>query len=225
MRCLFLFLVRTYSSKACGLRSLPCSGFPLGFSVFLSPGSCPSASLVASGGQRPFPSFFFVSPAPAGLWGFAGFCTLCWPVVAEALISCGVAVSTALCVSSSFFMSLFVLHLLLIWGGLVTSLWLHLQLPGVGLFWSIGCTVLQPLPLAAPSPFFSPGVFFLRRLFGVRFVGYDPAWVSTLFWEGTLLSLSGILLGGSCDLVVQAPGFLLGSFLDFSLSLSCLHMV
>ena len=42
------------------------------------------------------------------------------------------------------FMSLFVLHLLLGWGDLVTGLWPHLQLLCVGLFWGLGCTVLSP---------------------------------------------------------------------------------
>ena len=42
------------------------------------------------------------------------------------------------------FMSLFVLHLLLGWGGLVTGLWPHLQLLCVGLFWGLGCAVLSP---------------------------------------------------------------------------------
>ena len=41
-------------------------------------------------------------------------------------------------------MSLFVLHLLLGWGGFATGLWPHLQLLCVGLFWGLSCAVLSP---------------------------------------------------------------------------------
>ena len=47
VRRLVLYLVPCSSSGACGLRGLPCSRFPWGFLTFLSPGACPSASLVA----------------------------------------------------------------------------------------------------------------------------------------------------------------------------------
>ena len=57
-------------------------------------------------------------------------------------------------------------------------------------------------------------VFFLGRLLGLGLVGCDPAWVPTFFW-GTLLPLSWFSLGGSCRLVVQAPGIFLEFLLGF----------
>ena len=94
VRRLVLYLVPCSSSGACGLRSLPCSGFPWGFLTFLSPGACPSAPLVASVGQQPFPSFIFASPAPAGLRGFTGFCTLCLSTPVEVVSALWVPVSS-----------------------------------------------------------------------------------------------------------------------------------
>ena len=110
----------------------------------------------------PFP-FFCASPAPAGLQGFAGFCILCqgapvgvvsalwatvsspcllsltlgwvsfWTAVSTVSVSCEVCGLGCPSWFVLLFMSLFVLHLLLGWGGLVIGLWPHLQLLGVGL--------------------------------------------------------------------------------------------
>ena len=98
------------------------------------------------------PFFFCASPAPAGLQGLAGFCTLCqgapvgvvsalWPTVSSPCwlsltlgwvslwtavfpVSVGCEVCGLYCPSwfVHLFMSLFVLHLLWGWGGLVTGL-------------------------------------------------------------------------------------------------------
>ena len=98
------------------------------------------------------PFFFCASPAPAGLQGFAGFCTLCqgapvgmvsalWTTVsspcwlsltlgwvsfwaAVSTVSVGCEVCGLGCPLGFIlpFMSLFVLHLLLGWGGLVSGL-------------------------------------------------------------------------------------------------------
>ena len=51
-------------------------------------------------------------------------------------------------------------------------------------FWSLlmlGCAVLTPWPLAAPSPFVTVD-FFLGRLFGLGLVGHVCASVPTFFW-------------------------------------------
>ena len=172
----------TWFSTLC--RALPpgpavCAAYPAAGSLgdflpFLSPGACPSAALVTSVGRQPFPSFFCDSPAPAGLQGFAGCCTLCqgapvgtvsalwatvyspcllslslgwvsfWPAVSTASVSCEVCSLGCPSWFVLLFLSLFVLHLLLGWGGLVTGLWPYLQLLCVGLFWGLGCTVLSP---------------------------------------------------------------------------------
>ena len=99
------------------------------------------------------PSLLFcASPAPAGLQGFAGFCTLCqgapvrvvsalwttvsspcglsltlgwvsfWTVVSPVSVGCEVCNLGCPSWFVHLFMSLFVLHLLLGWGGLVTGL-------------------------------------------------------------------------------------------------------
>ena len=127
------------------------------------------------------PSLIFcASPAPAGLQGFAGFCTLCqgapfgvvsalwvtvswpcwlsltlgwvrfWPAVSVSCEVCSLGCPSWFVV---LFMSLFVLHLLLGWGGLVTGLWPHLQLLCVGLFWCLCSAVLTPWLLVVPSSF------------------------------------------------------------------------
>ena len=147
---LVFYHVPCSSSGACGLRSLPCKRFPWGFSAvtgclsFCFPGDVGWASAL--------PFFLCASPAPAGLQGFAGFCTLCqgapvgvvsalwttvssccwlsltlgwvsfWPAVSTVSVSsevCGLGCPSWFVL---LFMSLFVLHLLLGWGGLVTGL-------------------------------------------------------------------------------------------------------
>ena len=80
---------------------------------------------------------------------------------------CGVSceVCSLGCPSWLVIMSLFVLHLLLCWGGLVTGLWPHLQLLCGGLFWCLCCTVLSPWLLVAPSSFSCASLgFFLWSL-------------------------------------------------------------
>ena len=148
------------SSGACSLRSFPSCRLPWGFQVtgclsFCFPGDVVWASAL--------PFFFCASPAPTGLQGLAGFCTLCqgapvavvstiglkvrspccpsltlrwvcfWPTVSPALVGC----EGGLGCPSWFvllFMCLFVLHLFWGWGGLVTGLWPLLRLLGFRLF-------------------------------------------------------------------------------------------
>ena len=74
LRHLVFYHVLCSSSGAGSLRSLPCSRFPWGFQVtgclsFCFPGDVGWASAL--------PFFFCASPAPTGLQGLAGFCTLC----------------------------------------------------------------------------------------------------------------------------------------------------
>ena len=57
-----------------------------------------------------------------------------WTAVSTVSVSCEVCGLGCPSWFVLLFMSLFVLHLLLGWGGLVTGLWPHLQLLGVGLF-------------------------------------------------------------------------------------------
>ena len=115
------------------------------------------------------------------------------------------------------FMSLFVLHLLVGWGGLVTGLWPYLRLLCVGLFWGLGALFCHLSLWLHPLLMFSRLGFlpwaFVRTWVG----GYGPACVPAFFW-GNLLPLSWFSLGGSCSLVVQDPGVFwnlsLGSFLS-----------
>ena len=114
-------------------------------------------------------------------------------------------------------MSLFVLHLLWGWGGLVTGLWPLLRLLGFGLFWSY-FRLRRPDALASGRT-----LSFYRR--GFLPWAFVRTWVSrqrsclgsyllleVLLWG---LPLSWFLLGGSCHLVVQAPAIFLESYLGF----------
>ena len=140
-----------------------------------------------------------------------------WPAVSTVPVRCKVC--SLGCPSRLVlpFMSLFVLHLLLRWDGLVTGLWPLLLLLCVGLLWGLCCAVLSPCPLVAPSPSVVSRLgFFLWRLFSLRLVGCGPAGVHAFFWERTLLPLSWwFSLGGSYSLVVQAPCVFLNSLLRF----------
>ena len=131
--CAVLFL------RGLQLAQLPCCRFPWGFS-----GHRVSVLLL--------PFFFCASPAPTGLQGLAGFCTLCQGAPVGVVSALWSAVSSPCCLSLTLgwvsfwtavspvsvgcevcgldcpswfvhlFMSLFVLHLLWGWGGLVTGL-------------------------------------------------------------------------------------------------------
>ena len=149
------------------LRGLRFAQLPLpqltlgGFSAFSVTGCLTYCYSGGVGWRQPFP--FCASPAPAGLQGFAGFCTVSGNSRWGCVCSLGDSVMTLLafpylrvgailawgvygisccevCILGCpswlvlLFMSLFVLHLLLGWGGLVTGLWPHLQLLCVGLF-------------------------------------------------------------------------------------------
>ena len=161
------------SSGACSLRSLPCSRFPWGFSAFSVTG-CLSFCYPGGVGWAATLPFFFLCFSCSGWlagvrwvlhpvsgcssWGCV--CSLGDSVITllafpflrvGELLDCGVyGVSCEVCSLGCpswfvlLFMSLFVLQLLLGWGGLVTGLWPHLQLLCVGLFWSLGCAVLTP---------------------------------------------------------------------------------
>ena len=96
-----------------------------------------------------------------------------------ALLACGVYGASSLRVYSLgcplwlvlLFMSLFVLHLLLRWGGLVTGLWPLLLLLCVGLLWGLCCTVMSPWPMVAPSPSVVSRLGFLPLAFVRTWVG------------------------------------------------------
>ena len=129
-----------------------------------------------------------------------------WPAVSTAQVNCEVCSLGCTPWFILLFLSLFVLHLLLRWGGLVTGLWPLLLLLCVGLLWGLCCVVLSPWPIVAlSSSVVSRLGLFLWRLFGFGLVGCGPAWVPAFFW-GTLLPLSWLFsLGSSYCLVVQAP--------------------
>ena len=57
----------------------------------------------------------------------------------------------------------------------------HPATPGFWTLLMLGCAVLTPSPLAAPSPFVAVDLF-LGRLFGLGLVGGVRASVPTFFW-------------------------------------------
>ena len=131
-----------------------------------------------------------------------------WPAVSMAPVCCEVCSLGCPLWLVLLLLSVFVPHLLLRWGGLVTGLWPLLLLLCVGLLLGLCCAVLSPWPIVAPSPFVVSRLgFFLWRLYGLGLVDCGPALVPTFFWGGgTLLPLSWLFsLGGSYSLVVQAP--------------------
>ena len=172
---------------------------------------------------------FVVLSSPPAVFDFCGGCAVpCllslalgwvhfWPAVSTAPVRCEVCSLGCPSWLVLLFLSLFVLHLLLRWDGLVTGLWPLLLLLCVGLLWGLCCAVLSPWPIVAPSPSVVPRLgFFLWRLFGLGLVGCGPAGVPAFFWGGSLLPLSWwFSLGGSYNLVVQAPCVLLNSLLGF----------
>ena len=157
------YLVLCSSSGACGLCNFPCRCLPLGgFSAFSVTGCltyCYSGRVFWAATLP----LYFRAFASAGLQGFAGLHPVsgssCWGCVCSlgdsvltliafpylrvgALLAWGVH-GVSCCEVCSLgcpswlvllFMSLFVLHLLLDWGGLVTDLWPRLRLLCIGLF-------------------------------------------------------------------------------------------
>ena len=106
-----------------------------------------------------------------------------WPAVSMAPVRCKVCSLGCPSWFVLLFMSLFVLHLLLRWDGLVTGLWPLLLILCVGLLWGLCCAFLSPWPIVAPSPsVVSCLCFFLWRLFGLGLVGCGPAGVPAFFW-------------------------------------------
>ena len=83
--------------------------------------------------------------------------------------------------------------------------------PGFWILTVLGCAVLTPSPLAAPSPFVVVD-FFLGRFFGLGLVGRVRASVPTFC--GVPLPLSWVSLG---DWPFDGPGtcYFLGSYLGF----------
>ena len=115
-----------------------------------------------------------------------------WPAVSTVSVSCEVCGLGCPSWLILLFMSLFVLHLLLRWDGLVPGLWPLLLLLCVGLLWGLCCAVLSPWHLVVPSSFSCASLgFFLWLLFGLGLVGCGPAWVPAFFWWGTLLPCPG----------------------------------
>ena len=101
-----------------------------------------------------------------------------WPEVSTASVSCKVCSLGCPSWLVLLFMSLFVLHLLLGWGGLVTGLWPHLQLLCVGVSVAPFCRLsLWPHPLLMFSR-----LGFLPWAFVRTWVGCGPAWVPAFFW-------------------------------------------
>ena len=119
-----------------------------------------------------------------------------WPAVSTAPVRCEVCSLGCPSWLVLLFLSPFVLHLLLQWGGLVTGLWPLLLLLCVGFLWGLCCAVMSPWPMVAPFPSV------------VSCLGFLPlAFVRT--WVGRLRSC--LLLGGnspSLVLVVFAWQFL-----------------
>ena len=113
-----------------------------------------------------------------------------WPAVSVAPVRCDVCSLGCPLWLVLLLLSVFVPHLLLRWGGLVTGLWPLLLLLCVGLLWGLCCAVLSPWLIVAPSPSVVSRLgFFLWRLYGLGLVDCGPALVPTFFWGGNSPSL------------------------------------
>ena len=176
--CAVLFL------RACSLRSFPSCRLPCGFPVT----GCLSCFPGDVGWASALPFFFCVRVLQLR-WGLLGLTVrspccpsltlgwVCfWPAVSQAFVGCEVGLGCP-----SWFVNLFLCLL-------------SFTFSGVGVAWSqvcgpscdswvlmLGCAVLTPWPLAAPSPFVTVD-FFLGHLFGLGLVGHVCASVPTFFW-------------------------------------------
>ena len=144
-----------------------------------------SCSVVSSCGSRPMWGLCSVQCLLSLALGWVRF----WPKVSTAPVRCEVC---SLGCPSWFVLllrSLFVLHLLLRWGGLVTCLWPLLLLQCVGLLWGLCCSVLSPWALAGSSLKVSSGlVVQAPGVFLDSFLGFFPL-ASGGYW------LLGVVLG------------------------------
>ena len=142
---------------------------------------------------------FVVLSSPPAVLDFCGGCAVpCllslalgwvhfWPAVFTVPVRCEVCSLGCPSWLVLLFLSLFVLHLLLRWDGLVTGLWHLLLLLCVELLWGLCCTVLSPWPIVAPSPSLVPRRgFFLWHLFGLGLGRLQSCRGSCLlfFWGG-----------------------------------------
>ena len=103
-------------------------------------------SVVSSCGSRPLWGLCSVHCLLSLALGWVRF----WPTVSTAPVRCEVCSLSCPSWLVLLLRSLFVLHLLLRWGGLVTCLWPLLLLQCVGLLWGLCCAVLSPWALARP---------------------------------------------------------------------------
>ena len=141
VRRLVFYLVPCSSSGACGLRCLPCRKLPLGVSAFSD-----AVCLTYCCGSRPLWGLCSVHCLLSLALGWVRF----WPKVSPAPVRCKVCCLGFPSWLVLLLSSLFVLHLLLRWGGLVTCLWPLLLLQCVGLLWGLCYAVLSAWTLARP---------------------------------------------------------------------------
>ena len=106
-----------------------------------------SCSVVSSCGSRPLRGLCSVQFLVSLALGWVPF----WPAVSTVPVGCEVCSLGCPSWLVLLLMSLFVLHLLLRWGGLVTGLWPLLLLLCGGLLWGLCCAVLSPWALARPT--------------------------------------------------------------------------
>ena len=106
-----------------------------------------SCSVVSSCGSRPLWVLCSVHCLVSLALGWVRF----WPAVSTAPVRCEVCRLGCPSWLVLLLRSLFVLHLLLRWGGLVTGLWPLLLLLCVGLLWGLCCAILSPWALARPT--------------------------------------------------------------------------
>ena len=131
-----------------------CQGAPIGIVTalgvavwwcLLAPRASGASLVISSCGSRPL--WGLCCSLLAFLYLRVGALLACGVCGASSLRSCGLGCPSWLVL---LLMSLFVLHLLLRWGGLVTGLWPLLLLLCVGLLWSLCYAVLPPWALERP---------------------------------------------------------------------------
>ena len=105
-----------------------------------------TCSVISSCGTQPLWVLYSVHYLVYLALGWVRF----WPAVSTAPVRCG-ACSLGCPSCLVLLLTLFVLHLLLQWGGLVTGLWPLLLLLCVGILWGLCCAVLSPWALTHPT--------------------------------------------------------------------------
>ena len=148
-----------------------------------------TCSVISSCGSQPLWVLCFVHCLVYLALGWVRF----WPAVSTAPVRCGVcSLGCPSCLV--LLLTLFVLHLLLHWGGLVTGLWPLLLLLCVGLLWgsllrrSVALGSCAPYPVGSSLADSYGLVVHALGVFLDSFLGFFPLTSSCYGWLGVVLA-------------------------------------